>query len=80
MAWRAKFALLREAAEWSMEMLERLLEAIPKDHPIWGFAWIVCIAVVLSQNASNFDITEYKSIGEIGLVGAGLEFLRRRSG
>ena len=41
-------------------------------HPVWDllrFAVLVlAVTVVLWRNASNFDITEYKAIGEIAIA------------
>lgn len=44
-----------------------LAQLAAPDHPVWKLAFFGVIVLAHKLNASNFDITEYKSIGEIGL-------------
>ncbi len=45
------------------------------DHPAWDFGrYVVLMAaatIILWANASDFDVTEFKSLGQIALVMAG---------
>lgn len=47
-----------------------------KDHPIWKTLHVLALGAVLWFNASNFDETELKAIGQWVLIGLGVEKAR----
>ena len=55
-----------------------------REHPIWGILRLAVLLtglfLILRGNASNFDLTEMKTLGEFGLLLAGVQEYHRRKG
>lgn len=54
----------------------------PADHPIWRLAqhvvYLSFATLFMWLNASNFDSTEWKTIGEIALAAGGIELVKSK--
>ena len=56
----------------------------PKDHPLWTIlqhtVYLGFATLFMWMNASNFDSTEWKTIGEIALAAGGIEIVKKKIG
>ena len=54
----------------------------PKDHPVWpiisSVVYLLFATLFLYLNASNFDSTELKTLGEIALASGAIEVVKKK--
>jgi hypothetical protein len=56
----------------------------PKDHPVWTIlthsVYLGFATLFMWLNASNFDSTEWKTLGQIAVAAGGVEFVKKKFG
>jgi hypothetical protein len=56
----------------------------PKDHPVWTIlthaVYLGFATLFMWLNASNFDSTEWMTLGQIGVAAGGIEIVKKKIG